>query len=378
MKNVNKETVLIYRDNLLPPSETFIKAQAENFSGFQSYYVGAKSCGENTILENEEVIIINNGNKIGRIKEVLYKFSGVSFSIKGKLLNLKPKLLHAHFGPDGVIATPLARKLNIPLIVTFHGYDATMKDDYVRGYFHKNYIKKRKELMKEASIFIAVSNFIKQKLIEQGFPRNKIIQQYIGIDTTFFTHNPVIQRERVVLFVGRLVEKKGGEYLIRAMAEVQKRNPNVKLIIIGDGPLRERLEKKAEKMLVNYNFLGAQNPLIIKEWLNKARIFCVPSITAENGDTEGFGMVFAEANSMGVPVVSFASGGIPEAVAHGETGFLAPEKDFEMLSVYIMRLLENEELWERFSRKGIERVRALYDLRINTKQLEEIYSNLIH
>ncbi|MGR6005332.1 glycosyltransferase [Bacillus paranthracis] len=88
-------------------------------------------------------------------------------------------------------------------------------------------------------------------------------------------------------------------------------------------------------------------------------------------------MVFAEANSMGVPVVSFDSGGISEAVSHGETGFLAPEKDIDILASYIKTLFKDEELWSEFSKNGIERVRSLYNLKENTKGLEEIYKKTL-
>lgn len=374
---MNKETVLIYRDNLLPPSETFIKAQAENLSVFQTYYVGAKRFGTNSILDNNKTMVINNGSRVGRIREILYKLSGLSLGMQNQLLKLDPKLIHAHFGPDGIMASKFAKKLGIPLIVTFHGYDATIKDDQARGYFHKNYVKRRDELVNDANVLIAVSNFIKKKMIEQGFPEHKIVQHYIGIDTEFFTHDPIVKREKIVLFVGRLVEKKGVEYLIKALSKIQKWDKEIKLIIIGEGPLRRELEKTAQELLLNYKFLGAQNPLTIKNWLNKSKVFCVPSVTAENGDAEGFGMVFAEANSMGVPVVSFDSGGISEAVSHGETGFLAPEKDIDILASYIKTLFKDEELWSEFSKNGIERVRSLYNLKENTKGLEEIYKKIL-
>jgi colanic acid/amylovoran biosynthesis glycosyltransferase len=145
-------------------------------------------------------------------------------------------IIHAHFGLDGVLALPLAKQLNIPLIVTFHGYYATANlgeivkknwweygQDYLsrRGqFFRELYLRKRSQLFEEADCFIAVSEFIKNKLTAQGCPENKIKVHYIGIDSDKFTPDSQINRENIVLFVGRLVEKKGCEYLIRAIAQV--------------------------------------------------------------------------------------------------------------------------------------------------------------
>jgi glycosyltransferase involved in cell wall biosynthesis len=87
--------------------------------------------------------------------------------------------------------------------------------------------------------------------------------------------------------------------------------------------------------------------------------------------------VFVEAQAMGLPVISFANGGIPEAVTHGETGFLAAERDWKVLAEYILHLLEDEILWQRFSQKGQERVRTMFNLRSQTRALEEIYDAVL-
>ncbi|GAC1359806.1 MAG: hypothetical protein NVSMB3_07500 [Acidobacteriaceae bacterium] len=111
--------------------------------------------------------------------------------------------------------------------------------------------------------------------------------------------------------------------------------------------------------------------------MRRARLLSVPSITAANGDAEGFGMVFAEAQACGTPVVSFASGGIAEAVRHGETGLLAPEGDWQTLSYYLGQLLTDADMWERFSEAGPRFVAGCFDVRRQTARLEEIYGGVI-
>lgn len=111
--------------------------------------------------------------------------------------------------------------------------------------------------------------------------------------------------------------------------------------------------------------------------MNRVKIFCVPSIIAKSGDAEAFGIVFAEAQAMGLPVVSFASGGIPEAVAHGKTGFLVAEHDWEGLAKNIMHLLKDQILWQQLSQKGQERVQSLFSLQKQTGLLEDIYKQVL-
>ena len=102
-----------------------------------------------------------------------------------------------------------------------------------------------------------------------------------------------------------------------------------------------------------------------------------PSIVARSGDAEGFGIVFIEAQAMGTPVVSFATGGVPEAVEHGNTGFLAKERDWRQLAVHIVDLFKNDSLRVEMSRAGIERVRRSFSLDRQCALLEDLYSRSI-
>lgn len=142
-------------------------------------------------------------------------------------------------------------------------------------------------------------------------------------------------------------------------------------------PYVQSLENMVRQLPGRWRFLGTQSQDTVREWMNRATVFSVPSITVESGASEGFGMVFAEAQAMGLPVVSFATGGIPEAVAHGKTGFLAPEGDAKRLASYILQLLSNKELWQKFSTEGQKRAREHFNLRKQTKKLEEIYKEVI-
>ena len=132
-------------------------------------------------------------------------------------------------------------------------------------------------------MFLAVSDFIRGKLLEQNVAPEKVIVHYIGVDTRFFSPAGV-EAEPIVLFVGRLSERKGPSYLIQAMAEVQKEFPQVELVLIGDGPLRKSLEQQAKSSLKKYRFLGAQSPETIREWMDRASVFSASSVKIDSGE----------------------------------------------------------------------------------------------
>lgn len=376
---MNAQTpIVIYRDGLLAYSETFVRDQAEGLEHFIPYYAGSRRV-EGLDLPEDRTVVVNGGGPSGKAVEVLYKLSGLAPGFYRRLERVQPALVHAHFGPDGVSAMPLARRLGVPLLTTFHGFDATMTDEHARRSFyrHRAYLRGRERLQREGRIFLAVSEYIKGRLVEAGFPPEKVVVHYNGVDTGLFRPDQRVEREPIVLFVGRLVEKKGCEYLVRAMARVQETVPEAELVVIGTGPLLARLEDLAARTIQRYRFLGALEPGEVRSWMGRSSVLSVPSVTASTGDAEGFGLVFAEAQATGLPVASFDGGPIPEVVAHGETGFLAPERDWEGLAAYIARILEDGDLRRRMGEKGVERVRAKFDLAERTRALEGIYASVL-
>ena len=200
-----------------------------------------------------------------------------------------------------------------------------------RHLFELPFLAYRRRLWQRASLFLCVSNYIREKAIRAGFPEEKIVVQYTGMNCSAFTPSlPVSEKDpNLVLYVGRLVQYKGCDYLLRAMKAVQQRRPEARLVVIGDGPFRASLEQLNRELGVGADFLGEQPQQTIRSWLERARVFCAPSVTVEGGMSEAFGNVFSESQAMGVPVVSSRHGGIPETMRDGITGLLAPERDVE-------------------------------------------------
>lgn len=373
-----KRNVILFSSLLLPPSQTFIRAQGEELRQFTPYYVGSRFV-KGLDLPSDRTFAINRGGLLGTFAEGAFKLSGLSPQLYRHLKQLDPALIHAQFGLSGALVMPLAQSLNIPLIVHFRGADATLKDQYARysSLNHWLYLHRRNRLKQETSLFITVSHFLKEKLLEQGFPSNKVIAHYSGISLHDFSADPDIPRLPIVLFVGRLTEKKGCTYLLQAMGKIQAQLPQVELVIIGDGPLRNILENQAAQLPGRYKFLGTQPIEIVNQWMNRASLLCAPSVTAVEGDSEGLPNVVLEAQAMGLPVVSTIHAGIPEGVIQGKTGFLAQERNVEELASYCLKLINESELWQRFSQQGQIHVKTNFNRTKQVKVLEEIYHAIL-
>jgi colanic acid/amylovoran biosynthesis glycosyltransferase len=369
--------VLIFRSALLPISETFIREQAEALRRFEPIYAGLTRIPSGLPESSRSILLTQSSERSAWLARLLYQFSGYGPSFKAEAKRAHPALIHAHFALDGVAALPLAAHLKVPLLVSLHGYDVTIHESSLRNSITgRFYLHRRRQLWNRANMFLCVSQFIRTKAIEAGFPREKLRVHYTGVNCDTFQKSRE-ERDGSVLFVGRLVQKKGCAYLIDAMSEVCRTHPSTRLIVIGDGPLRENLWAQAARLNAPVDFLGAQSPTEVRRWMSRASVFCVPSLEAENGDSEGFGMVFAEAQAMGTPVVSFRHGGLPEAVADGLTGLLVPERDTPALAQAIARLLSDEELWGMFSQRGTVRISTEFSLAKQTNLLENIYQSVI-
>ena len=360
--------VLVFKETLLPPSETFILAQLKFLKNFQARLAGLERSRPSLSLPDDPILLTHLPAPVAEFRAKVYRKSSFAPLFHRRVRAFGPGLVHAHFASGGRTAMALADKLGVPLIVTLHGSDVTVKnkDDMYYG-----------RLAEKAACFICVSKFIRERALEIGFPDKKLIVHYIGIDREQFSPSQAPPDSKTVLFIGRLVEKKGCEYLLRAMQLVQRDHNNCELSIIGDGPLRAALESLAEELQIRCRFLGVQPADVVRDALRNARILCVPSVTAANGDTEGLPTVIAEAQAAGLPVVGTIHAGIPEIVVSGQTGFLVAERDYESLGCALARILSDEQLWERFRGQALQNIAERFDLRIQTAALEQIYETVL-
>ena len=373
------KNVGIFRKVFPKGSETFIVEPSKKMVGYRSTFI---TCNLLNAADEYSVVSVGKGARLS-LKQSLYMLtrSPKLFSDQGKLAQLD--LIHSHFGPDGIYAMDLARSLNIPFLVTFHGWDITVDRSVpwkVKSPLYYQLLWKESELKRSASKFIAVSKFIEAKLLEQGYPTEKVIQHYIGVDTERFAPSDSPTDSRYILCVGRHTEKKGIDTLLRAFARIAKKHPDVSLVQVGSGPLEQKLKRLSDRLNLGHrvNFLSACPHDQVQRLMQGAEMFALPSQTARNGDSEALGIVFLEASASGKPVVSTMHGGIPEVVMDGQTGFLVPEKDDKALAEKIDTLLSNRALGMEMGRNGREFVCTHFDIRQQTAKLETIYDSILN
>jgi colanic acid/amylovoran biosynthesis glycosyltransferase len=286
---------------------------------------------------------LGRGGALGMVDRTLFRHFGL-LPPQPDLRALRPLVLHAHFGRGGALALPIARALGIPLVVTFHGADATKETHYRRRLVPRIYARRLAALQREAALFVCVSEFVRDRLLARGFPSEKleVIHQGVELDAA----QPAaaeIAADPYVLFVGRFVEKKGVSDLIEAMRLLESRHNGARLVLIGDGPLSGALRAEA-RGLKRVEFLGWLPNTEVRRWMQGALALCVPSVTGREGDSEGLPTVIFEAMAEALPVVASDHAGIAEAVEHGTTGLLVPEGNPPALADALASLIEHPEL----------------------------------
>jgi colanic acid/amylovoran biosynthesis glycosyltransferase len=357
---------------MLSYSETFIADQGLFLPTYKPLFCGFhRDLSGLDLLDDARRILLDDHSSLSSLSKLLLRqrLGGGRRWLKA-IASENPALVHAHFFNDGIDALQIASKLDIPLITTVHGHDIT-KHDNAQVQRSGN-----SRLFERVDRIIAVSNFIAEQALAKGCPEHKLVQHYIGIDLLKFSQTRQESEQPSLLFVGRLVEKKGCSYLLQAMEQLKPRFPELQLTVIGAGELGPALKQEAAQRHLDVNFTGTASAAEIREQLARSWLFVAPSITAHSGDAEGLGMVFLEAQAMQTPVVSFRSGGLVEAVEEGVTALLSEEKDVDGLAENIASLLENSSLRHHMGQAGRERVEQHFDLRKQCAKLESIYAKL--
>lgn len=373
--------VAVFRHQMFKLSEPFITQQSEQLRNFRPVYLGRDRFGGAPAgSESHALTDMPDQRRFHRrLWQVLTRDPGPYLQLLG---DRRLDLIHAHFGVDGIYALPLARKLDVPLVTTFHGYDATTRlGALLRSGSPAavNYALFRHQLAQQGDLFLCGSEFIRRKVLALGFPEDRTLVHYTGIDTDRIMARSVEAEPPTLLHVARLVEVKGTEYLLRAFAQVVHAMPAVQLQIIGDGPLRPSLEQLAQSLGIaaNLQFLGARPHVEVMAALSGAAMLILPSVSTRSGETEGLGMVLLEAAAMGVPAIGTKNGGIPEVVMDGRTGFLVAERAVDELAQRILALLESPEDRRSMGQQARVSVRERFSIAEQTQKLEGHYREVM-
>ena len=365
--------MVLYTHSLLEPSMTFIVSHADALCRYRPVYAGAHRVPGGLPLPEDRVVSINRGGWRGRAEEFLFRRFGTARRAVRDLQRFDPQLVHAHFGLSGPAGLALADALGVPMIVTYHGQDATITREEARRSFRgREYLRGRRAVMQRAALIIAVSDFIRSRLLEKGYPAEKVVTHRNGIDVGLFRRSSG-QRVPIVVFVGRFVEKKGCEYLLRALGELRSQGRQVRGVLVGDGPLRPSLQRLAGEVGADVEFAGFRPLDEVRQWLGKAAVVAVPSVTAADGDSEGLPTVILEAQAMGTPVVATRHAGNAEGVVEGRTALLVDERDVTGLARALLGFIENPAIVESFGAAGRAFVEANFSIDRQAAGLECLY-----
>jgi colanic acid/amylovoran biosynthesis glycosyltransferase len=333
-------SVLIYRDVILPSSElSFMRRQYCGFSKLEQMWVGRRVTPV-AVEAGLRAHRLGGAGWIGAVRGEAFKTFGAVPDLD-RLRAAGPVVVHAQFGRGGALALPIARALDLPLAVTFHGGDAHKDKHYRTGLWKGLYARRLPALLAEARLFICVSESVRQKLLHRGFPPGKLIVHPIGTDIP--DDAPPPRATGPVLFVGRFVPKKGLPTLIEALHILRRNGQEPEAVIVGDGPLGETIRSQADG-LARLRFLGWQTPAEVASLMRQASLLVVPSIRAKDGDAEGLPSVAVEAMALSLPVIGTDQAGLGGVVLPARTGMLVPAEDAASLARAIANLMTSQDL----------------------------------
>ena len=279
----------------------------------------------------------------------------------------------AEYGEMGVHVMDAAKRAGIPLIVHFHGYDASVRS--VLEEHRETY----PQMFGIASAIIAVSRAMQRKLIELGAPEEKVHYNPYGVDCDRFRGAEPGAAPPLFIAVGRFTKKKAPHITISAFAKVLTVCPKARLRMIGEGPLLEQCKVLAGNLGISsaIEFLGAQDHSVIEREMQNARCFVQHSVVAPSGDCEGTPVSILEAGATGLPVVSTRHAGIPDVVIEGETGFLVDEGDASGMADHMIQLAEQPELARSMGGVARKHIRANFSKEHRINNLRNIIESCI-
>ncbi|MFH1006975.1 MAG: glycosyltransferase family 4 protein [Candidatus Latescibacterota bacterium] len=279
-------------------------------------------------------------------------------------LRENPATIYATNWELGVVPSLLSAFLNLKVVVVAHGWEVVRAGGWWRAWL-------KRIALTRADWVIAVSGYTRTKVLEAGGDEDHTRVVPNGVDSTLFQPAPRpdrlvrrygLKNKKVILTLARLVERKGHDQVIKALPEVLRRVPEAVYLIVGRGGYREKLEEIAGRFGVRDQvvFVGYVPDRERADFYNLADVVAMPCRElADQGNVEGFGIVFLEAGACGKPVVGGRSGGVADAIVEGETGFLVDPSDTRQIADRLIRFLTDVSLADAMGKKGRRRAEAL-------------------
>jgi colanic acid/amylovoran biosynthesis glycosyltransferase len=287
------------------------------------------------------------------------------------------RLLHIYFGHIAVHLLPLIRAWPRPSIVSFHGADVMVDMN------KPAYREATRQMLDVVKLVLVRSESLRRAVADLGCDQKKIEVQRTGIPLDEFPFRernfPGSDGEWRFVQAGRLIEKKGLPVTLRAFASFLKRYPKATLTIAGEGPLLGHLQELARELKIDnrVSFTGLISQEELRDLYYGSHVLLHPSETGPDGNQEGIPNSMLEAMASGLPVFATEHGGIPEAIKHGVSGVLVPERDEEELAWTLLNAVEDQRFLARVARGGAEVVGENFELRLQAGRLEDAYLKTI-
>ena len=284
-----------------------------------------------------------------------------------------PDIVHIHWWFPNAMAVHTARFGGVPRVITSHGTDLFLLDRVSAA----RPIAKR--VLSRAARVTVISTPLVQRVTDLGVPLERIDVIPMPIDRDILespaVESPPASRALRLLFAGRLIERKGAEYAIRAVKLLNSRGIECNLTIVGDGHLRVDLDNLCDELDLGtlVHFSGMVPPAEVIDAMRNSDVFLMPAVTDWKGEREGFGMVIVEAMMSGLPVVATESGGIPDIIQDGVNGFLVGERDSESIAAAVAKLARNKDLAQRIRVAARERVLDRFHPDAIAARFEDVY-----
>jgi glycosyltransferase involved in cell wall biosynthesis len=332
----------------------------------QSYYTEKSKADTEYPAEWMRYISLPGG--VGLSSAGAFLFAGL-ISKTRRLHARKPiDLIHAHAAlPCGHAAFLLARQFNIPFVVTIHGLDAYFTNQ-VKGRAGEWCLRMTRHVFRSASTVVCISEVVRQRVLESADGDYATSVVYNGVDPNIFT--PANEPSGLkILSVGNLIPIKGHDLLLRAVAMIQSRIPEVSCDIIGEGAELRRLQALAVELKIadKVRFLGRQSRDSVAEALRQCTIFALPS------RYEALGCVYLEAMSAAKPVIACRGQGIAEVIEHGKNGWLVGADDVGEMAQALVTLFEDAELRNRMRLAARRTILKSLTLQHHAQRLSDLY-----
>ena len=376
-----KKNILIVSPAKISLTETFIRAHIDQLYGNVFYLYGWDLDFKTQSGISLSELYRPGSSFLTKLKSLLPHYIYFRLDQKRKKNYTKQALIKrylqehqidvvlAEYGTAGSFITPICKNLDIPLLVHFHGFDASRED--ILNTFKKGY----QLMFSYATKIIVVSHAMKQALVGQGCPETKLLINTYGPHSGYLNIKPNLE-SNYIISVGRHTYKKAPYLTILAFQKVLERHPNLKLKMIGDGELFDVSKNLVKSLGLENDIIllgGLERKEIIKH-LQSSFLFVQHSLVALNGDSEGTPVGIIEAMAAGLPVVSTRHAGIPDVVIENKTGLLVDENNIEEMASYMLKLVENRDLAESMGQKGKIRIENYFTLDKHLQTINQLIS----